>query len=123
MGRAEGIDKASAVLNGTATAVGNTTLTDSTKTWTVNEFTGLYVYIRSGTGTGQRRLIASNTANQLTSSVAWTTNPDTTPINWTNEAQYVFDAAGNRTGVTLTNTGTTSYTANTLDILVQSTPS
>ena len=43
------------------------------------------------------------------------TNPDASPSAWTNEARYVFDAAGSRTSVELTNTGTTSCTANALN--------
>jgi RHS repeat-associated protein len=53
--------------------------------------------------------------DQLTNVLYEATNPDGTPSAWTNEARYVFDAAGNRTSVTLTNSGTTTYTANTLN--------
>lgn len=51
---------------GTATAGSTTTLTDSSKNWTVNQFVGEYVRIFSGTGEDQVRLIASNTATVLT---------------------------------------------------------
>ncbi len=63
---------------GTATAGGASTLTDSTKAWTVNEWDGYYVTIISGTGIGQTREVASNTATALTTTAVWTTNPDTT---------------------------------------------
>lgn len=66
--------------SGTATAGGATTLTDSTQSWTVNEFAGLIVTITSGTGAGQERTISSNTATALTVSTAWTTNPDNTSV-------------------------------------------
>jgi len=62
--------------NGTATAAGATTLTDSTKAWTINEWQGVSVRIMAGTGLGQERVIVSNTATQLTVA-AWAANPDT----------------------------------------------
>lgn len=69
-----------ALVSGTATAGGATTLTDSGKAWTVNEQTGREVRISSGTGVGQARTIASNTATALTVSPAWGTNPDATSV-------------------------------------------
>lgn len=65
---------------GTATAGGASTLTNSAKTWTVNQWTNSQVRIVSGTGAGQIRTIASNTATVLTTSAAWTTNPDATSV-------------------------------------------
>lgn len=67
----------------------NTTLVlnDTTKAWIVNKYTNYDVEITGGTGVGQRRRIASNTANVLTLSTAvagsartgpWTTVPDAT---------------------------------------------
>jgi len=69
--------------NGKASAGGNDTLTDAGngKDWTVNQFTdggSAYIWIYSGTGAGQVRTIASNTATVITVTVAWTTNPDAT---------------------------------------------
>jgi hypothetical protein len=65
---------------GTATAGGASTLTNSAKAWTVNQWTNSQVRIVSGTGAGQIRTIASNTATVLTTSVAWTTAPDATSV-------------------------------------------
>jgi hypothetical protein len=65
---------------GTATAGGASTLTNSAKTWAVNQWAQSQVRIVSGTGAGQIRTIASNTATVLTTSVAWTTNPDATSV-------------------------------------------
>lgn len=65
--------------NGTATAGAATTLTDSSKTWAVNQWTEYQVRIVSGTGAGQVRRIASNTATALTVS-GWNTNPDATSV-------------------------------------------
>ena len=63
---------------GTSTAIGTTTtLIDSTKSWTVNQFAGNYVYMFSGTGEGQLSKISANTSTILTFT-AVTTAPDTT---------------------------------------------
>jgi hypothetical protein len=70
--------------SGTATAGGTNTLTDGSKTWTTDEWAsddnlvgGYMVYIYAGTGSGQCRVITSNTSTQLTVSPDWTTNPST----------------------------------------------
>jgi len=57
-----------------------TTLNDTSKNWTVNQFVGQYVYITGGTGAGQTAgYIVSNTATQLTIKSAWpTATPDAT---------------------------------------------
>lgn len=65
---------------GTATAGASTTLTNSAKTWTVNQWTNYQVRITGGTGIGQVRTIASNTATVLTVGTAWTTTPDATSV-------------------------------------------
>jgi|GEM_PF-2100003 len=64
--------------SGTATAGGANTLTDSGKAWSVNGHAGRAAKIVGGTGAGQSRRIASNTATQLTVTVNWTTPPDAT---------------------------------------------
>jgi hypothetical protein len=62
---------------GLATVAGaTTTLTDSTKNWTVNQWAGKRVRFTSGTGFGQESTIASNTATVLTFA-AVTTAPAT----------------------------------------------
>lgn len=63
---------------GTATAGAASTITDTGQAWTTNEYAGLTIKITAGTGAGQERTIASNTATVITVSTAWTTNPDTT---------------------------------------------
>lgn len=67
-------------VNGTASAGGASTLTDGTKAWPVNGWTNQQVRIKSGTGAGQIRVIASNTSTVLTVSIAWTTAPDATSV-------------------------------------------
>ena len=71
---------------GTATAGAASTLTNSAKTWTTNQWTNYQVRITAGTGIGQVRIIASNTGTVLTTSAAWTTTPDAT-------SQYAIEAA------------------------------
>lgn len=67
---------AAAPESGQATSGGNTTLTDTNKTWSVNEWQNKWVAIVNGTGVGQTRKITSNTSDTLTVETAWTTNPD-----------------------------------------------
>jgi RHS repeat-associated protein len=64
---------------------------------------------------GNGDVYAYDAINQLTNVLYEASNPDTSPSAWTNEARYAFDPAGNRTSVTLTSTGTTSYTANNVN--------
>ena len=58
----------------------NTTLNNTGKSWLVNAYTNYQVRITGGTGIGQIRTIASNTATALTVSVAWTVTPDATSV-------------------------------------------
>lgn len=60
-----------------ATAGTTTVITDTKQAWPVNRFANHDVIITSGTGVGQRRRIASNTATALTLSAAVTGNADT----------------------------------------------
>ena len=66
--------------SGTVTsAPSSTTIVDTSKTtWPVNGFTNFKVRIVSGTGIGQIRTIASNTANSITTSTPGTVTPDNT---------------------------------------------
>lgn len=63
---------------GTATAGAASTLTNSAKNWTTNQWTNYQIRITGGTGAGQIRTIASNTATVITVGAAWTTQPDAT---------------------------------------------
>ncbi len=65
---------------GTAEAGAATTLTDTDKAWDVDEWKGGSIEITAGTGSGQTREIASNTANAITTTAAWATNPDATSV-------------------------------------------
>jgi len=78
-----------------ATSGGATTLTDTTKTWTVNQWCNSQVRIISGLGVGQIRTISTNTSTVLTVSSAWTTNPDSTSVYEIEGNQDYLYLAGN----------------------------
>ena len=68
-----------AVVTGTSSGSNTAILfKDTTKSWTVNQFTGGAVQITGGTGSGQIRRIATNTATQLELRYPWGTIPDAT---------------------------------------------
>lgn len=69
-----------AFATGTATGATSTTISNSAKTWTTNQWSNYVVRITAGTGVGQVRYISSNTATQITVSSAWTVTPDTTSV-------------------------------------------
>lgn len=70
-----------AFANGTSTGANTTTTLNNTgKAWTVNQWANYQVKITAGTGVGQVRPIASNTATTLTVTTAWTTIPDSTSV-------------------------------------------
>ena len=66
-------------VTGTATSATGTTLVNSAKTWTVNQWANSQVRITAGTGAGQVRSITSNTATTLTVPT-WTVTPDATSV-------------------------------------------
>jgi len=65
--------------SGTAESGGNTTLTDTDKSWVVNTHAHKMVHITAGTGAGQARIITSNTATELTVPT-WDTNPSSDSV-------------------------------------------
>jgi len=69
---------------GTATAGAVSSLTNSGKAWAVNQWTNAQVRISAGTGAGQIRTIASNTATAVTPTANFTVAPDAT-------SQYSFE--------------------------------
>jgi len=65
--------------SGTATGThSTTTLQDTSQSWTTNEFANYIIKLTGGTGSGQWRLVSSNTADTITVSSAWDTTPDNT---------------------------------------------
>lgn len=73
---------------GTATSGTNIGLMQSGKTWQTNQWTNYQLRITAGTGAGQIRTIASNTANEVVMSTTFATNPDAT-------SQYVIEGNDN----------------------------
>lgn len=65
----------SASNTGTATSGTTSSITDTSKTFVVNALAGQWVHIVGGTGSGQARLIVSNTATALTITPNWTVSP------------------------------------------------
>ncbi len=89
--------------SGTATASSATTLTDSSQSFSVDQWRGYTLYIASGTGAGQQRAIASNTAGGvITVAQAWTTTPDNTSNYLVLNAPAVSDQASSGGGSSLT---------------------
>lgn len=99
------------VASGTASAGSTTTLTDSTKTWVVDAFKGLYVSILDGTGEGQIVEILSNTATVLTF-VSAISAPDATSVYQIREGgALAVGVATSGSATTLVNSGK-SWTVN-----------
>ena len=63
---------------GMATSGGTSSVTDTAKTWDVDQYIGAEVKIVAGTGEGQIRTISSNTSTVLSVSEAFDITPDTT---------------------------------------------
>lgn len=80
---------------GKAESGGSTTLTDSDKSWSTNQFDGAYVVIYEGTGAGQIREIASNTGTVLTVTSAWSTNPSSSSYYFIGGGVEIDSNAGN----------------------------
>lgn len=64
--------------SGTATSGSSNTLTDSTKSFSTDSLRYRIIYVHSGTGAGQRRIIIANTATTITIVGYWETIPDST---------------------------------------------
>jgi hypothetical protein len=69
-------DGGTIVLSGTATSGTGTTLTDTGKSMTVNQYAGYRLRTTGGTGPNQNRLITANTATAFTVGQAWQVTPD-----------------------------------------------
>ena len=59
----------------TATAITDDTFEDTSKSWTTNQWKGRNVLVVNGVGKAQQRKVKSNTANTLTFTEDWLTNP------------------------------------------------
>lgn len=99
----------------TATSGGAATLTDtSSVNWKTNNFAGCVLTITGGTGSGQSRIIQSNTTTVLTVSKIWATPPDaTSTYSITNPTAYPICIASGYLGGGNTSRQTTSSMAKT----------
>ena len=77
-GRARPAGVGKRYVSSTATAGAGSTLTDSGAAWGTNQHQFRTVRLTGGTGSGQSKVIESNTATVLTMQSSWTTNPDNT---------------------------------------------
>lgn len=92
---------ASGVVSGTVTSAtaGSTAITSwSTVTvtgagWTTSDLRTKYLYIKSGTGAGQAKVIYDNTATVITVTGTWTTTPDATSVFEISEPGTVINTA------------------------------
>ena len=98
--------------NGTASSGSTTTIVDSTKSWTVNEFAGMWVMIVDGTGEGQMTEITSNTSTTLTFPTI-TTGADATSVYQITAGQpaYAIGVATSGSATTVVNSAK-SWTTN-----------
>lgn len=93
---------------GTATSGANTSLTDSTKSWTTNAYANYYLVIVSGTAAGQYQKIVSNTSTTLIVDGRWTANPDATSIYIVTPA-FIGNVISNNSIDTFTRNGIVLY--------------
>ena len=63
---------------GAATAATSTTLTDGLAAWTPDRYINMVIWIASGTGLGQWRIISDNDATSVTITNQWSITPDAT---------------------------------------------
>jgi hypothetical protein len=79
---------------GTATSATNTTLVNSAKAWTADQWINAQIRITGGTGIGQIRTITDNDATSVTVAT-WTVNPDSTSTYAIEPNDDFFYLAGN----------------------------
>jgi hypothetical protein len=96
----------SLLLEDSGTSTGSntsTTLKDTGKTWTADEWKGLVVKITAGTGSGQQKRIKSNTADTLTIEGSFIPVPDATSQYQIHRGEYnkLWGSPAARAGQTL----------------------
>ena len=99
--RVVNITSVSSINNGTATSATANSITDTSKTFTADEFQNKFLVITGGVGVGQAMLITSNTDTTITTTKNFTVTPDNTStykiINGTTilgeklNSEYYFD--------------------------------
>jgi hypothetical protein len=106
-----------AFASGVATSATGTTLVNSGKAWTVDQWINYQVRIVEGTGRGQRRTITDSDATSLTVA-AWSVNPDSTSVYAIEGNEDFIYLAGNAALAMYRY----SISANTWTLLVPTTP-
>ena len=101
--------------DGYLTAASSTVLTDSSASWTSNEWQGNTVFIVSGTGAGAYAKIASNTANTLTLSTALSLNGVAVVPSTSTSASPIYNYRINN-GLTVVVTVTWPYRGRTYSV-------
>ena len=99
--------KLSSILaNGTATSGATNTVTDTTKSWTVDAYKNQYIFIISGTGKGEFLKILDNTATAIRTISNWAVTPDNTSVYQVcaGKPGFASGVATSATGTTLVNT-------------------
>lgn len=74
-----------------ATGAGASSLTDASRAWAIDLYIGQRVRLTAGTGAGQVREIASNTADTVQITEPWETTPDTTTLYVIEQNTYEVD--------------------------------
>ena len=88
--------------NGTATSGSANNIVDTSKSFPVNAYQGLYkVVIVAGTGKGQARLIVSNTSDTIVVDYAWSVVPDSSSVYELRGVGFDRGAASSATSTTL----------------------
>lgn len=107
--------------SGTATAGGAKTITDSGKSWGTDTLIGCLIMITSGTGSGQKKVIDTNTATVITVFENWSTQPDNTSVYRIIRGPHAFTAtctSGNTTTATISSAAwdTNQWAGYTLEV-------
>lgn len=96
---------------GTTTTFG--TLVDSGQSWTVNNLRGKFIFINSGTGVNQRRVISSNTGTTITITGNWTA-----PVNGSSVYTIQNAGASIATATTIPPSNTTGALSGGADVFI-----
>ncbi len=82
------------LVNVVSTGATSTTITVATANWLVNRYVGRTLSVTAGVGAGQTRVVTANTANTITVSVAWATNPTASTFSIPDAPAPRLDAMG-----------------------------
>ena len=131
--RVVNITSTSSLNSGTATSATTNSVTDTAKTFTVNEFQNKFLIITGGVGVGQAMLITSNTTTTITTTKNFAVTPDNTStykiINGTVllgeklNSEYYFDLTTEDYVVVLTVISSSDFSGSSIDFCIKTNPS